>query len=311
MAVNRAGIRYSAPANLYVRGKSPAAGSRYCSHGRTSPLPTPSPFPRLAFSINVLIFWPTGDFLITDTMSTFVSAVNLLSFLNGPNVFLQHWTGIQVYFSSKRSFFQLLSVHLWCLCRLVCPFGCFESDTHEETDRKELLTFKPPSGSPVEDSCLPKTAWEGAGLTTITRSIVSTTRTTIIPISTTRTTTAPEKAPRKQPESEPPPPERAPDQRSISPLRHQLCCQAQRRSTCVLTESSRHLPADLACFTLSASPCLLLFFRPPSTSVTPSMTFELKKCNANVTCQINGKVGFSALYLLWSRSWQTGAVLRR
>lgn len=42
---------------------------------------------------------------------------------------------------------------------------------------------------------------------------------------------------------------------------------------------------------------------------TPSMLIESKKCNANVTCQINGKVGFSALYLLlaevladWSRA---------
>lgn len=34
VAVNRAGTRYSAPANLYVRGKSPAGWLWDCSHGQ-------------------------------------------------------------------------------------------------------------------------------------------------------------------------------------------------------------------------------------------------------------------------------------
>lgn len=37
VAVNRAGTRYSAPANLYVRGKSPAGELWYCSDGLTCP----------------------------------------------------------------------------------------------------------------------------------------------------------------------------------------------------------------------------------------------------------------------------------
>lgn len=51
VAVNRAGTRYSAPANLYVRGKSPADGLWYCSDGQTSPARLSSPHTTTSWSL--------------------------------------------------------------------------------------------------------------------------------------------------------------------------------------------------------------------------------------------------------------------
>lgn len=56
VAVNRAGTRYSAPANLYVRGKSPADKPWYCSDGQTSPARLSSPHITVSCSL-VFIFW--------------------------------------------------------------------------------------------------------------------------------------------------------------------------------------------------------------------------------------------------------------